>query len=449
MIGVPTAAPGSRVRRWWSGRPLRARITLAVGLVSLIVLLALSRLGVVLLSGALLDAADAELRVQAVTVAIRLAGGTPPVEVRGAQIRVVDNAGAPVDDGPALPLTPVELRRLAAGESVLSGRLAELRLWVAVPAVALDGSTRRVVATADLVGWVTLLGRAAVVFVIGAVLASVVVALATWIATRAALRPVDRMRLAAAALPPGERLPVPPARDELRGLAEEINRLLARRDDAVARLERFTGDAAHELRSPVAAIRAQAEVAVAHPDPELTSETLRAVVDESARLTTLLSDLLALTRADAGQRPPPEPVDLVAAAAAAIARFPDRTDRPVLQLAAPTPAQVAATPSEVALVLDNLIGNALRFARSVVRIAVLPAGRWVRLIVEDDGPGIPEDDRRRVFDRFVRVSPEVGGGGAGLGLALVQALVQARGGTATAGAAPSGGARIEVRWPTP
>ena len=367
-------------------------------------------------------------------------------EVRNAQIRVVDNAGAPVDDGPALPLTPAELRRLAAGESVLSGRLQELRIWVAVPAVALDGSTRRVVVTADLVGAVTLLGRAAIASVIGAVLASVVVALAAWIATRAALRPVDRMRLAAAALPPGKRLPVPTARDELRGLAEEINRLLARRDDAVIRLERFTGDAAHELRSPVAAIRAQAEVAVAHPDPELTSETLRAVVDESARLTSMLSDLLALTRADSGQRPPAVPVDLVAAAGAAIARFPDSTDHPVLQLAAPTPAQVSATPSEVALVLDNLIGNALRFARSVVRVAVLPAGQWVRLIVEDDGPGILEEDRRRVFDRFVRVSPEVGGG-AGLGLALVAALVQARGGTATAGAAPSGGARIEVRWP--
>ena len=83
-------------------------------------------------------------------------------------------------------------------------------------------------------------------------------------------------------------------------------------------------------------------------------------------------------------------------------------------------------------------------------MAVLPAGQWVRLIVEDDGPGIPEQDRHRIFDRFVRLSPEAGtGGGAGLGLALVAALVQSRGGTATAGAAPSGGARIEVRWRTP
>jgi two-component system, OmpR family, sensor kinase len=169
MIGIPTAAPGSRLRQWWSRRPLRARITIAVGLVSLIVLLALSRLGVVFLYGAVLDAADAELRVQAVTVSVRIAGGTPASEVRNAQIRVVDNAGAPVDDGPPLPLTPAELRRLAAGESVLSGRLQELRIWVAVPAVALDGSTRRVVVTADLVGAVTLLGRAAIASVVGAV----------------------------------------------------------------------------------------------------------------------------------------------------------------------------------------------------------------------------------------------------------------------------------------
>ncbi len=447
MIGLPTVSPGPRLRRWWTGRTVGSRITIAVGIVSLVVLLALSRLGVGLLSGALLDAAEGELRAQATVVAIRLAGGVSPEEVRGSEVRVVDNQGTPVDGGSPLPLDAGELRRLAAGESVLTGGLRELRLWVAVPAVAADGSTRRVVTTADLVGGVTLLGRAAIAFVIAALLASVLVALAGWIATRAALRPVDRMRHAAAALPPGQRLPVPVARDELRGLAEEINRLLARRDDAVARLERFTGDAAHELRSPVTAIRAQAEVAVAHPDPELVAETLRAIVAESTRLSSMLSDLLALTRADSGQRPAAQSVDLVAAAATAIARA-DGAEQPVLQLVAPTPARVAATPSEVGLVLDNLIGNALRYARSVVRVVVLPAGQSVRLIVEDDGPGIPEADRQRIFDRFVRVNPEAGGG-AGLGLALVAALVHGRGGAVTAGATPAGGARIEARWPVP
>ena len=420
---------------WWSGSSRSSA------------LLVLSRLGVGLLYSTLLGAADAELRGEAEVVAARIVAGDPPTAVRGPSVRVVDTAGRPVDGGPALPLRPAEVRELAAGEALIVGGYRELRRWLAVPAVAPDGSTRLVVVAGDLVGGATLLARAAVGFVLGALVVAAVVVLAAWLATRAALRPVDRMRASAAALPPGERLPVPVPRDELRALAEEINLLLARRDEAVSRLERFTGDAAHELRSPVAAIRAQAEVAVAHPDPELAGETLAAVADEAARLSTLLSDLLALARADAGQRQPPQPVDVVAAARAAIARSDGSgPDGPVLQLVAPTPAQVGASPSEVALVLDNLIGNARRYARSLVRIGVLPAGRTVRLVVEDDGPGIPEADRQRVFDRFLRLQPEAGGG-AGLGLALVAALVRGRGGSVTAGAGPAGGARVEVRWP--
>ncbi|MDT7617397.1 MAG: hypothetical protein QOF00_4844 [Pseudonocardiales bacterium] len=434
----------TRLRRWWSGRPLRLRITLVVGVVALVTLLLLSRLGAGLLTGGLLGAADDELRQQADAAVTQLVAGEAPSELRGPGLRIVDTAGTPVDGGPALPLRAGQVRELAAGEAIIVGGLRDLRRWLAEPATLPDGTTRLVVVTGDLVGGATLIARAAVAFVLVAVLVAVVVAGAAWVATRAALRPVDRMRVAAARLPTGERLPVPVADDELRALAEEFNALLARRDDAVARLERFTGDAAHELRSPVAAIRAQAEVAVAHPDPELADETLHAVADEAARLSTLLADLLVLARADAGQRPEARPVDLVASARVAVARAGD--DGPVLRLVAPTPAEVAATPTEVGLVLDNLLGNARRHARSLVRVSVLPAGRWVRLVVEDDGPGIPEADRQRVFDRFTRLNPEAGGG-AGLGLALVAALVRGRGGTVSAGATASGGARLEVRWP--
>jgi two-component system OmpR family sensor kinase len=436
-----------RFRRWWAGRPLRLRITLVVGVVAVAALLALSRLGVQLLYGTMIAAADEELRAQAQTVASRLSTGAAAADVRGPEIRVVDTTGTPVDGGPDLPLHSWQVRELAGGEEIIAGPFAELRRWLAVPVVTPDGSTRLVVVTADIVGGAKLLAHAAVGFVVGALIVATVVVAAAWMATRAALRPVDRMRVAAAALPPGERLPVPQPQDELRALAEEINLLLARRDEAVARLERFTGDAAHELRSPVAAIRAQVEVAVAHPDPELAEETLRAVAAETERLSAMLSDLLALARADAGQRPAAEPVDLVAAAAAAIARADGAgVDEPVLELVAPAPARVEASPSEVALVLDNLVANARRHARSFVRISVLPAGRAVRLLVEDDGPGIPEADRQRVFDRFVRLSPEAGGG-AGLGLALAAALVRGRAGTVTAGVTPTGGARLEVRWP--
>ena len=438
------------MRRWWGRRSLRLRITIVVGVVALAALLLLSRLGAQFLTNALLNAADAELRGQAETAASQIVAGTPPAVVRSQDVRIVDTAGAPVDDGPPLPLRPRQVRTLAAGEPLVVGGYADLRRWLAVSVVAPDGSTRLVVVSGDLVGGTTLLAHTAVaLFLAGFVLAGVVT-VAAWAATRAALRPVDRMRLAAAALPPGRRLPVPAPHDELRALAEEINLLLARRDDAVARLERFTGDAAHELRSPVAAIRAQAEVAVAHPDPELAEETLRAVAEEAARLSTLLSDLLALARADAGRRPPAEAVDLVAAASGAIARAgAGSAEGPALELVAPAPAQVAATPSEVATVLDNLVGNARRYAGSLVRIAVLPAGRSAtRLVVEDDGPGIPEADRARIFDRFMRLNPEPGGG-AGLGLPLVKALVQGRGGTVTVGARDGGGARFEVRWPAP
>jgi signal transduction histidine kinase len=434
-----------RWRSWWHGRTLRTRVTLVVGGAALLTLLVLSRLGVGLLTTTLLGAADVELRSDAVAAAAALAGGTPPDQLSTPTLRVLDIAGNPVDGGPSVPLATREVRVLSAGDGVVAGEYGELRRYLAEPAVLPDGSPRLVVAVGDIVGGAVLIARAAGVFVLGAFVVSAIVAAAGWLGTRAVLRPVERMRAAAGALPPGERLPVPPAHDELRALAEEINRLLARRDDAVARLQAFTGDAAHELRSPVAAIRAQAEVAVAHPDPELAEETLRSVAEEAERLTDLLSSLLALARADAGRRPDPQPVDLVAAARAAVERA--GTDGPAVHLEVPAPAHAAAAPAEVGLVLDNLLANARRHARSHVRVGVLPAGRWVRVVVEDDGPGIPPADRDRVFDRFVRLDPQADGG-AGLGLALVAALVQGRGGAVAAGASTTtGGARLEARWP--
>jgi two-component system OmpR family sensor kinase len=446
---------GGALRRWWARRPLRVRITLTVGVVALVALLALSRLATALAYGALVDAADQELLGQAQQAAQQLSAGATRVP----GVRVVDSAGDPVDGGPPLPLSGPQLRALEAGQGVTADRFSlsdavQPRRWLAVPAAAPDGTPRMAVVSADLVGGSALVRRAAGFAALGAVLAAIVIAGAAWVATRAALRPVDRLRTAAATLPPGDRLPLPAACDEVHALARELNALLARRDEAVARLERFTGDAAHELRSPAAAIRAQAEVAVAHPDPALADETLRTVAAEAERLSALLADLLALARADAGQRPDATPVDVVAAVRMAIGRAGADGGAPVVRLVAPAPAHVAASPREVGQVLDNLLANALRYARTVVRVGVLPAGRTIRVVVEDDGPGIPEADRERVFDRFTRLEPDVEGratgatAGAGLGLALVAALVAGRGGTVSAGEAAGGGARLEVRWPT-
>jgi signal transduction histidine kinase len=433
------------LRRWWSSRPLRTRITLAVGGVALVALLALGRLGAGLALDVLVDGLDADLGARAGAGADRLRGATvvaPP----GPSLRVVDRTGAPVDGGPPLPVHDYAMRELAAGEPATTVGPGGPVRWAAAPVVTADGSTRFVLASADLfAGGPAVAARAVVGFLVGAVVVALLVTGTAWLAGRAALAPVDRMRRAAAGLAPGERLPVPPARDELHALAGEINALLARRDDAAARLERFTGDAAHELRSPVASLRAQAEVAVAHPDPALAEDTLRAVAHEARRLSVLLDGLMALARADAGRRPRPEPVDLVAAARAAVDRARD-ADGPAIELITPGPAVVAAGTAEVDLVLDNLLDNAVRHTRGLVRVAILPAGRWVRLVIDDDGPGIPEADRTRVFDRFTRLDPD-SGRGSGLGLALVDAAVRGRGGSVHAAAAPTGGARVEARWP--
>jgi signal transduction histidine kinase len=255
------------------------------------------------------------------------------------------------------------------------------------------------------------------------------------------------MRLDATRLPAGQRLPLPDSEDELRSLAGALNGLLDRRDEATERLRRFTGDAAHELRSPVASIRVQAEVAVANPDPELSQEVLADIVRESERLSTLVDGLLTLARSDAGEIPMAEPVDLVSAAEAAISRC--TVDTPRVMLQAPTgSAWVLAAPAEVDLVLDNLLRNAVLYARAQVMVGVLPAGSSVRLVVDDDGPGVAPEHREKVFDRFYRVQDDRARqtGGSGLGLALVAEIVRRRGGTVLVSESPDGGARFQVRW---
>jgi two-component system, OmpR family, sensor kinase len=429
------------VRGWWSRRTTRTRIALVVGVVALVVLGGLARLGAGLLLSAVVAAGDGELRERAVAAApaVRNGEALPP------PLRVTDVAGAPADGRGPLPLAEPVVRALASGEPVtVAGPGTEPRRWVAVPVTLPDGTPRLVLASRDLVGAVSLLGDAAFWFVPGVVVAAVALAAAAWFAAGAALRPVARLRSAASQVGEGERLPVPPSHDEVAALAEELNALLARRDDAVSTVRRFADDAAHELRSPIASVRAQAEVAVAHPREGEDTEAWAAVAKDAERLSSLVTDLLALARADGGRLPPAVPVDLGEAAAEAVARQPEG---PVITVWAPVPAAASATPAEVGLVLDNLLGNARRHARTVVHVSVVPAGGNARLLVDDDGPGIPDDERARVFDRFTRLDATGGTPGSGLGLALVARLVESRGGSVRAARSPEGGARIEVRWP--
>jgi signal transduction histidine kinase len=287
---------------------------------------------------------------------------------------------------------------------------------------------------------------------IGLPLLLAVVAVITWVVVGRALAPVEAIRaevdaISATAL--HRRVPDPPADDELGRLARTMNRMLERLERAQARQRRLVSDASHELRSPVAAIRQHAEVALAHPDRTTTSELAETVLAEDLRLQRLAEDLLLLTRADEHtlglRRRPVDLDDLVFDEA--------RRLRGVSGLRVDTSAvsagRVDGDAAGLRRVLRNLGDNAVRHAGTQVAFSVAERDGVVRLRVDDDGPGIPEADRERVFERFVRLDDARArdDGGSGLGLAIVAELVAAHGGTVAVTPSPAGGTRVEVTLP--
>jgi signal transduction histidine kinase len=287
---------------------------------------------------------------------------------------------------------------------------------------------------------------------VGLPLLLAVVAVTTWVVVGRALAPVEAMRaevdeISAAAL--HRRVPDPPADDEIGRLARTMNRMLGRLEQAQARQRRLVADASHELRSPVATIRQHAEVALAHPGRTTTSELASTVLAEDLRLQRLTEDLLLLTRADeqslALRRRPVDLDDLVFEEAK---RLREATGLRV-DTSAVSAGRVAGDAAGLRRVLRNLGDNASRHARERLALSVAERDATVVLAVEDDGSGIPEADRERVFERFVRLDGARArdDGGSGLGLAIVAELVAAHGGTVVAAAGPLGGARVEVTLP--
>jgi signal transduction histidine kinase len=287
---------------------------------------------------------------------------------------------------------------------------------------------------------------------IGVPLLLVVVAGTTWFVVGRALAPVEAIRaevdaISATAL--HRRVPDPPADDEIGRLARTMNRMLERLERAQARQRRLVSDASHELRSPVAAIRQHAEVALAHPGRTSAAELAETVLAEDLRLQRLAEDLLLLTRADehtlALRRRPVDLDDLVFDEA--------RRLRGVSGLRADTSlvsaGRVDGDAAGLRRVLRNLGDNAARHAEGRVAFSVAERDGVVVLRVDDDGPGIPEADRERVFERFVRLDDARArdDGGSGLGLAIVAELVAAHGGTVAIAASPVGGTRVEVSLP--
>lgn len=286
---------------------------------------------------------------------------------------------------------------------------------------------------------------------VGLPLVLLVVGGTTWIVVTRALAPVERIRREVDEIS-GDRLdrrvPLPGARDEVHRLASTMNAMLDRLQASRDRQRRFVSDASHELRSPIAGLRQTAEVAREHPGALPPGELVDAVLEESLRMQRLVEQLLVLARADEGGRVAEHREvdldDMVLAEAARARRDGLRVDASGVQA-----ARLRGDASALAQVVRNLVDNAVRHARSRVTLHLVESGLGVELRVDDDGAGVPDEQRERVFERFVRLDEARSrdDGGSGLGLAIVREIVTAHGGTTTLGTSDLGGASFVVRLP--
>lgn len=294
------------------------------------------------------------------------------------------------------------------------------------------------------------LSTVAVLLSVAVPLLLLLVAVTTWLVTGRALRPVTRIReevdgITAERL--HQRVAVPDSADEIAALATTMNGMLDRLDASATAQRRFVSDASHELRSPLAVIRQHAELAQAHPATTSIDELAEVVSDEGLRLQGIVESLLLLARLDEGAGSVHEPVDLDDIALGEVRRL--RASGVEVDGSGIRAARVSGDPRLLGQLLRNLADNAARHARGRVAIGVEPADGHVFVTVEDDGAGVPVEERERVFERFVRLDEARSrdAGGSGLGLAIVRGIAAASGGTVTIDDSRGGGARFVVTLP--
>ncbi|MFB8214354.1 sensor histidine kinase [Streptomyces anulatus] len=482
-------------------RSVRARAAIGATLVVAVALVAAGLAVLLVLRANLIDQADLQAEVAAREVAGQLATGTPydelelddeedhPVQVtdeEGRTVVVSKDLRAVTGTGTS-GVTPVPSASAGAspspgdgedgdddaddeedgsrpgrgevssddpdfsdGTATVDGTTADYR-FAAVEATTPDGVTLSVYAGAPLAAEQEAVNTVRGAMLTGLPLLLVVVAGVTWLVTRRALRPVEGIRREMAAITASEdlarRVPEPGSRDEIAALARTTNETLTVLEASVERQRRFVADASHELRSPIASLRTQLEVAEAHP--ELLD--LPGAVADTVRLQVLAADLLLLARLDAGEKPGSATVELGALVREEVSQ---RTgDRIAVGVEVPQGGafEVNGSRGQLSRVIGNLLDNAQRHAEGSVAVSVAADGRGVRVEVRDDGAGVPEDERERIFERFVRLDDARSrdDGGAGLGLAIARDVAARHGGTLTVDRAAEGGAAFRLWLPRP
>jgi signal transduction histidine kinase len=400
---------------------------------------------------------DNSLRARATDVGALVREGDSVGTEGGGITQVLDPSGAVfATPGLGRPLLTSEEISRASREAVTIERSVPISDEVArILATPLDTQhgPRIVVVGASLEQRGDALENLFVALLIGGPLALLLASLAGYGLAAAALRPVESMRReaeAVSAAEPGRRLPLPPARDEISRLGETLNVMLGRLESALARERRFVSDASHELRTPLSALRTELELALRR---ERTAEeleaALRSAAEETDRLSQLAEDLLVLARAEGGKLP----VRLEQLSAREVldgvreryARRAASVQRP-LELRVEDGLSVSVDRLRVEQALGNLVENALRHGGGTILLEARVVDGRVELHVQDEGAGFAPDFIADAFKPFSRGDPARSSHGAGLGLAIVDVIARAHGGTAHV-ANVDGGADVWLELP--
>ena len=371
-------------------------------------------------------------------------------------VQIIDTAGQVIRRSGSAPATPI-VAPSAVGSGRRVGMLGDAApvgdVRVAGQTVTTPTGRYAVLVGAGSEGVESTVSTVAVGSAAGAPIVIAVAAAATYLLVRRSLRSMEAIRGRVAEISASDlsdRVPVPERRDEISTLATTMNAMLSRIESGQAAQRRFVADASHELRSPLATIISALEVGVAHPkllDARLASQTL---LPEAHRIQALVDDLLLLARADErGLALRHDDIDLDDLAAAEVSRV--RRDITLAVNAELTPTRLAGDSVALSRVLRNLLDNAARHATSRIDLTVRAERGEAFVTVADDGPGIPAEDRDRVFDRFVRLDTDRSrrAGGTGLGLAIVAEIVAAHGGSVHIGDRSGGGTVVVVQLPLP
>ncbi len=451
--------------------PITVRLT-AVFAVAMAAILVATGLFVHLRLGSELDQALGEglqSRADDVTTFVRRSG--PSTDAVGGKrltdageslSQIVDPSGTVVGGTTAVGdrslLTPRELERARDGTLIVRRRVVPgskegpLRL-LATP-VATQGDRLVVVVGAAVEDRDDALRGLGAQLLIGGPIALLLgTIIAFWVA-RAALAPVESMRRQAAAISaeqPGRRLPLPANRDELSRLGETLNAMLARLEAALAHERAFVSDASHELRTPLAILKTELELALRHGrSVEELRDAIGSAAEETERLVAIAEDLLVTARSEQRRLPIRcEPNDVGAVFAAVLQRFAKQAREAGCALEADAPAGLAVLADRLRLeqALGNMVDNALRHGGGRVGLAAAQGDGVVELHVRDEGPGFAPEFVARAFERFSRADEGRAGPGTGLGLAVVEGIAIAHGGSARAANRASGGADVWLCLP--